>query len=149
MPILVNDLATETVTRCGPALSAVGLDATTASPAILSALATAARDSGLCPASPFALTDADLSAADVSLASELADLSELRTLETVMNALMKPDQRASLGEKRWGQFRAEMEETLKRRAQYVEDRYGVGRGTIVGGVVGLEINEPAWPNWYV
>ena len=32
------------------------------------------------------------------------------------------------------------------KASYVEDRYGIGRGTVVGGHIGLEINEPLGPS---
>jgi hypothetical protein len=142
--IAVADLLDVLSTRTAATLVAVGLDGTAASPVLMEAAATAARDSGLRPAAPYSLTDADLGCAD-HLASQLADVGELRALESALNALMKPDQRISLGEKRWGGLRGEMERTIARRESYCEDRYGIGRGTVVGGVVGLRINEPLWP----
>ena len=146
MAILVADLLAVLVTRCSGALTAVGLDGTAASPVLTEAAATAARDSGLRPLSPYTLTDADLADGE-RLASQLADVGELRALESVLNQLMKPDQRISLGERRWGTLRGEIERTVARREAYVEDRYGIGRGTVVGGVVGLRINEPLWPEY--
>lgn len=145
MPLLALDVAAVLVNRCATAATTAGLDGSLASTLWLESIATAMRDSGRFPENPLTVVDSDLDDVPDWLVSQVVDLAELRSLETALNALMNPDRRISMGEIKYGQFRAVMETTIARKAKYIENRYGIGRGTIVSGFVSMPINEPLWP----
>jgi hypothetical protein len=144
--ILVSDLQATLAGRCGATLTKAGLDGSASSSAWLDPLAESAREMGVTLASPLTVADADLAAVTQAQVSQLVDVAELRSLENALGNLTKVSQKVSLGAQDWGELRDGLERAIGRLAARARDLYGVGRGTVQGGTVRLDFQEPT-PPW--
>ena len=144
MPVLVSSVATTLASRCGAWTAAANLDANAPNDAI----STSARELGLTLADPLNVVDADLAAVTQDQVSQLVDVAELRLLESTLENYASVDQKISLGSISFGQLRADLERAVARKVLYVEQRYGIGRGTLTGGTVNLRFQQELcnWPD---
>jgi hypothetical protein len=123
---------------CGNWLAASDLDGTATSAAFLYPIARSLTELGIAPASPLTVADADLTAVTADQLPQLVDVAELWSIQTALQNYSKIDQTGSLGQKRFGHLRMDMERTLARKSKEVRQRYGFGRGSLVGGTVDLD-----------
>ena len=128
-------------TACGGTLTAAGLDGSTTSAAWLGPIAAGVRSLGLALVDPLSAVDADLVPVVASQVDQLLDVAELRALENALNHYTKVSQKISMGEKRFGEFRTELEATIARKSTSVMNQYGIGLATISAGVIDLAFDS--------
>lgn len=145
MAIVVADLQTALANRCGGMFTAAGLDGSATSTLWLEPIASSARELNITLASPLTVVDADLAGVTQPQVSQLIDVAEFRALESALENFQKVSQKISLGEQAKGEIRDGLENAIERKARYVRDKYGVGRGTLTGGEVCVPFQEPFWP----
>ncbi len=141
MPLTVISLQAVLSARCGTMVVATGQDGSAASSFWTDPLTTAARELRITLANPIAVADSDLTAVVQNRVTELLDVAELRSLESALYSNTDVDEKIALGENKWGDIRKDLETAVKRKAEYVMRRYGIGRGTLTGGLVDLPFQQ--------
>lgn len=139
MSITRAQAETELISRLGKKLTLVGLDGTTVDGTntdLSGALAVAARGVGITLASPFTVTDAELSAVDDP--DEFMYRAELRVWENIVGSLNLVDSAIGTHKEAWGQLAAQAEKAIERLTLKMQIRYGDGVGTLEAGVISLD-----------
>lgn len=129
----------------GRKLAYAGLDATTVDGTNLDLLLgklEGLRSLGFAPASPVAITNADLLAIADSSMPQLLDIARLVTLQNVLDNLADPDQTSDTDNTQaHGKFYDSLEKTVARLQKRAERAYGYGLGGIWAGVIDLGFQE--------
>ena len=141
MAITVATMSAALADICGGTLIVAGLDGSAASTAWLGPIAAGLRSLGLTTATPLTTVDADLAPVADEDIDQLLSVAELRSLENALNHYTKVDQTISMGSKRFGQFRSDLEATIARRRAEIKELYGFGVATITAGVIDLSFDS--------
>lgn len=149
MGVLVADLQKVLSGLCGGLLTAAGLDGSATSAAWLYPLATSATALGISLANGLTVVDDDLAGVTQNQLPQFVEVAELRALENALENYTLVTMKLSLQEQDLDQIRAGLEKAIVRKAAYVKERYGVGRGSLTAGVVNLGFQEPfcPWGDW--
>lgn len=147
MSLLVADLLTDLSDQVGAMFAVSGLDGGPTSRLLMNALATSARELGVTLANPLAVVDADLLGIVQDDVSQLEEVAELRALERALNSYQQVSMRQAEEGNEAHQIAITLERTVERKAAYVKERYGIGRGSLQAGAIDLGFAERYGPFW--
>ena len=95
------------------------------------------------PADFTAVVTADFATIDFSTLDQLLDYAEYRTIQTLFNSLTAVDVRIGHRTEEFSQLANRVGQAVDKMRTYLRKEYGLGRGTLVAGVVDLDITTDA------
>lgn len=110
------------------------------------AMARAARQCGLAPASPTRLVDDDLLLLDADDHDRFFDISELRAWESILGNATDPGLRDAGLDASPREVRDAAERAIKRLEVYTKNVYGLGLATISVNTIGFDFAAGAEPD---
>lgn len=132
------------IRRTGKWLTMAGLDGTTVSGAngdLNDPLGYALRVLGITVANITSVADSDLTGVDGDSLDELLDLSEWRTLNSILQNYDAVSLSVGGRSESYGQFADRLEAALKRKQEQIENTYGLGLGSLEAGVIQLDFEQ--------
>jgi hypothetical protein len=142
MALTRAQVETLVIKRTSKRLIFVGLDGTTVNGSnadLAEPISTALQRMGITPADITNPANSDLTGVENVL--ELIDLAELRVLENIHGNMDMVDISVGDRSERLSQFTAEVEKAIERKRAQIEREYGIGLGSLSGGVVSLDFQQ--------
>jgi hypothetical protein len=102
------------------------VDASSSAAYLADPIAYGLRQTGYSVADPFAPVDADLAAVALTDIDQVADVSELRLLESLVGNWLKPDAQMGQDKQMWGSLLVELRQLLQDKAAACKSQYGQG-----------------------
>ncbi len=97
--------------------------------------------SGGTVASRVLVTTADIATVASADQEQFLDIAELRTFQNIQGNLVQVDTKIGPRDEKLGQLLATLDKIVERKEERVENLYGLGLGTIEGGVIALDFAE--------
>lgn len=130
--------------RCGPLMTAAGMDGTTVDGTnvdLNGPIGRAVRDLGYTVTSPVLISDADVAQITVAQYDEFLDTATYHALEAVLGNLDDVDIKVGPRSEALSQLAEQVERKLKRLKEAMEDAYSYGMAVPVAGYITKEFAE--------